>query len=351
MSQMNDELFLELVAKYLSQDISVIERKQLLEWVASSEDRRADFDEMIQLWSITNEYVEEPFEANTNAAWNKIDAALETTNDEKQTNEAKVISFNRYKIWIRVAAIFVFLGLGAWFFLDTDANHTIARLDIETGAEERKKWDLPDGSTVWLNENSKLKFVDSVGINQRWVSLEGEAFFDVKRDETKPFVIHSGDAVTTVLGTSFNVRAYPEEVNVEVSVETGKVRLERVDDRQEQVQLLAGNTGLYERTTEKVLKKEVKSENVNSWRTGKLTFSDVPVQTIVETLERHFGENIELSNPAIGNCIYKLEEQDADLDLILGMMAFGLDLEVNKTDSKIVISGDGKNCPKETSKN
>jgi ferric-dicitrate binding protein FerR (iron transport regulator) len=344
MSQMNDELFLELTAKYLSQEISASERQELLAWVAASEERQGRFDEMIQLWSITNEYVEETFETNTQKAWAKLDNVLDAPSkaDEKPPQEAKVISLNRFKIWTRVAAVIAFLGFGYWLFLNPSASETSMATVFQTTENQRKEVQLPDGSTVWLNENTTLRFVDSASINERWVSLEGEAFFDVERNEQKPFTIHAGESVTTVLGTSFNVRAYPQETIVEVTVESGKVKLE--NKVEEDVQLVAGKSGIYNQKSKKVRIRESKLENANAWRTKKLTFSHAPLNEIAATLERYFDTKIIFKDPELGKCTVNLEEQEAKLDDILFIFKITNDLIIERTDSTIIIDGDSSKC-------
>ncbi|MCI5084226.1 MAG: FecR domain-containing protein [Saprospiraceae bacterium] len=347
---MKDELFLDLIAKYLAQELSPQQEQELLDWAAASDENQARFEEMVQLWDITGDAAEPAFEtdlANFSAvkaeAWKRIDQATTATDNEK--TEAKVIQFSGLKIWMRVAAVIAFLGLGYWLFVQPEATPSSAFAKLyQTGEAEKREWTLPDGSTVWLNEKTRLRYVDSTAIGQRWVELSGEAFFDVERDENKPFVIHSGNAITSVLGTSFNVRAYPEEEQVEVTVETGLVRLAKADEKTEEVQLVAGNTGLYDDQKQKVIKRADKLENANAWRTGKLSFSDVRVSEIKQTLERQFDQKIKLVNPAIGDCQFKLEEQEANLELILKMMSFAMDLDIQTTDSLILIDGDTANC-------
>lgn len=344
MSQMNDELFLELTAKYLSQEISASERQELLAWVAASEDRQRRFDEMIQLWNITNEYVEETFETNTQKAWAKLDKVLDVPSkaDEKPTQEAKVISLNRFKIWTRVAAAIVFLGFGYWLFLNPKLSEPSMAIVFQTIENQSKEVQLPDGSTVWLNEKTTLRFIDSASINERWVSLEGEAFFDVERNEQKPFTIHAGESVTTVLGTSFNLRAYPQETIVEITVESGKVKLE--NKVKEEVQLVAGKSGIYDQNSKKVSIRKSKLENADAWRSQKLTFSHAPLEEIAETLERYFDKQFIFKNPALKKCTFHIEEQDAELEGILNMIEFGSPWTIQRTDSTIIIDGDPSGC-------
>ena len=109
-------------------------------------------------------------------------------------------------------------------------------------------FNLPDGSTVYLNKDSKLTYPNKFEGDERVVILEGECFFDVKKNPDKPFIIFSGNTKTEVLGTTFNLRAYPEQENVEVMVLTGRVKFSRITDETENkkmVNLTKQKKGIY----------------------------------------------------------------------------------------------------------
>jgi transmembrane sensor len=129
-----------------------------------------------------------------------------------------------------VAMLLIVFGLSFYFNPKTDNNLSRIKSDIplsdwakyENSSAKILKISLPDGSTVWLQPKTHLSYNQSDRV-YRQVNLKGEAFFDVKRDEARPFLIYSGKMTTKVLGTSFNVKAYPETEKFEVSVVTGKV--------------------------------------------------------------------------------------------------------------------------------
>ncbi|HVV02934.1 MAG TPA: FecR family protein, partial [Puia sp.] len=94
-----------------------------------------------------------------------------------------------------------------------------------TERSEYKYLLLPDSTQVWLNASSTLEFPEHFRTNKREVTLSGEAYFDVRHSEKTPFIIHTGKVSTTVLGTSFNIKAYPDRQHIIVSVSTGKVKV------------------------------------------------------------------------------------------------------------------------------
>lgn len=145
----------------------------------------------------------------------------------KQTKQVKLerAGKGRYGFRVVAAAAVVLIVTGLFFFRSTvwNAISPVHQLESTTLHTERRQLELPDGTRVWLSPNSKLKYPDQFGEGNRVVSLDGEAFFEVAHDARHPFIIHSGNVNTRVLGTSFNISAYPQQTEISVTLVTGKV--------------------------------------------------------------------------------------------------------------------------------
>lgn len=334
---MNDK-YLYLTSKYLTGEIAEAEREELFAWVDESEVNKAEFEEIQELWSLSAD-VEEDFDTDISVAWKKV--ANRTI-----AKEAKIIRYPWAKQLLRIAAV-ILVVVGAYWSIDK-WNQKAEDLVYQTAANEKTQITLPDGSKVWLNENTKLAFAEEFA--PRIVKLEGEAFFDVEHlTNDNPFEIRSGDTKTTVLGTSFNVRAYPEEQQVEVTVETGKVAFEKAekeeakDEKDTKVLLIAGDSGLFDRVERSVSKKELKNENANSWRTGQLSFANSQMRDVKEALERYFDIKINTSDEKILNCHFTGVYQKPELDQILEVLKFSLEIEIEKQQNKFTLVGKGCN--------
>ena len=345
---MADAKYIDLMAKYLTGNLSSPERTDLLEWAESSQENRQFFDEMVQLWSLSGSYEEEEFEADVPAAWSKLDKRIEKGSlGSGGGMSAKVIPLSRRFGFLRIAVAILLLvvaGFGwmnGWFSgMNAETPQTIA---YQTAKDENKEIQLPDGSVIQLNENTLLSYQDP--FDERIVELEGEAFFDVMHLDGKPFVIISGDTRTKVLGTSFNVRAYPEEEQVEVTVETGKVafgkQLDQELDSENTVLLEAGTSGVFDRNQDLVSKIEGQLDNANAWRTKLLKFDDVKLEQITRTLERYFDTTIIVNNKDILNCKFTYEDTDPKLKNVLESINFSTGLSYQQTDNGILIEGEG----------
>ena len=158
----------------------------------------------------------------------------------------------------RMAAIVIFtLGLGLVVYL-TLFNKQSQWIEIATSRKEIREIALPDGSKVWLNKGSTLRYGKELqSVAQREVWLEGEAYFEVVHKPQQPFVVHAAGAVTQVLGTSFNMRSYPDESTVAVDVLTGKVNFKLMaNESSESLVLETGNGAILDKKKVILQKKE-----------------------------------------------------------------------------------------------
>ncbi len=334
MNELNIET---LIAKYLAKEISETEEKTLMEWVERDPANQISFDEMKMIWGDSiPETID--FSSDQNEIWENIDILIETETVEPEVNQPIVKKLPFYSLRNIAAAIALLVGIGLWW---TNSTHP-AIIDVvafETGKDATKNIVLPDGSKITLNANSKLTYQSDFKI--RDVILEGEAFFEIARDTLHPFSIHSNGALTQVLGTSFNIRAYSNESEVEVTVVTGKVAFSKEKMAQtDKVILLPGNKAILKKEENKVVK-TLPTPNEMAWNTKKLIFDDTNMGDILKTLKRFYHLDIDLDNNAIKKCHFTGHFQNASIDEVLKALSFALNLESEKTSQKLIFKGKG----------
>ena len=219
---------------------------------------------------------------------------------------APVISINRSPRsvqWRKIAAVFLLavLASGTLFYFDALKTKSQQPVAVEEPIVEHSFIKLPDGSTVILNADSKLEFPESFdNLASREVYLTGEGFFDVKHDPTKPFIVHTGKLTTTVLGTAFNVKAFPGENDITVTVARGKVKVS------EDNKIL----GIIEHDQQITFNKEsthssqesVDSKQTVAWIERDIFFDDVTMEAAIEQLEDRFQVAIQFENKKIKAC-------------------------------------------------
>ncbi len=168
---------------------------------------------------------------------------------------------------------------------------------LKTGVGGSYKLTLSDGSEVWLNSNSSLHYPVTFSNNQRVVHLVGEAFFDVKRDEKRPFIVKtSNELEIKVLGTSFNVNAYSEKKDVSTVLVDGKVALNHNNNT---TVLEPGKLGLFSAESGKVEVRSVDTNIYTSWKEGEFVFENETIETIINRLRLWYEFNVKYENERI----------------------------------------------------
>jgi transmembrane sensor len=223
-----------------------------------------------------------------------------------------------------------------------DSDLQVKYSEISTELGQLSDVALPEGSLVFLNSSST--FIRPLGFSehQRVVQLSGEAYFEITPDANRPFIIHSNQLITEVLGTKFNVKAYPEEDIISVSVVEGTVRVKRKNLQSEEwVVIEAGEEYLLDHAT---LKEEVKGfsiDKVLGWREGKFVFESSPLERVLPMLSRKFDVEFVVENEQLNQCKLTAEFQNESLQTILDVISFANDIQYEYLGRKIILKGDG----------
>jgi len=193
-----------------------------------------------------------------------------------------------------------------------------------SGTEVSSPIALSDGSHIVLNSGSELNFPEKFGSHGREVYFWGEAFFEIASDPSRPFVIETGDARIKVLGTSFNVKAYPGTGITEVVVNTGTVLLFYVDKNDNvlgQVILHKGDKGVYNRITHKLAKMLNDDLNFISWKTGMLVFNETSLDKVMDVVGKKYGVTFRTNNPELYRLKLTATFDNESLDSVLEVLS------------------------------
>jgi len=236
---------------------------------------------------------------------------------------------NRVYAYAAVTIVTV-LSLVSWWIFNSSATHgTPAAADLLADDDsrlqehvipkgKRSRILLEDGTQVWMNANSKLEYDDNfLEGATREVTLEGEAYFDVTPDKSRPFIVHIHGVDIKVLGTSFNVKGYVDESQVEATLVHGKITIAGRGD-QDQVTLAANQRAVFLRENKKLLvENNVETDTYTSWRKGVLVFEDQPLYEILPVLERTFNVTIHTEAGAALDCRFTAKIKNKSLQDVL----------------------------------
>ncbi|MGK2863198.1 MAG: FecR family protein, partial [Chitinophagaceae bacterium] len=205
----------ELLVKYLADEATPPEQTMVEEWISLNTINRQYFLHFQQIWN-ESQKVAATATADENKAWQRFQKKIKTADQAKRKT--------RIPGWWRVAASILFIAGAAWLTVSIINNQSVSpEMQRITSVNEVIKDTLPDGSVATLNKHSALTYPSSFKGKTRNVKLKGEAFFSVKPDRQKPFIIEANDVQVKVVGTSFNIRT--DNGSTEVIVETGMVQV------------------------------------------------------------------------------------------------------------------------------
>ncbi len=315
-----------LFAKFFAGEATAIEVAQIENWASQSEDNQLEFERLAMVWKDLGALNDAPaVEVDTDKAWEKLNSRIEAETTSPKRSLAKV--------WRVAAAVVLLLG-GAWL-----AQSLLSPAQLEIAAANTPiEQTLPDGSSVALNAHAVLTYPEGFDRDARRVALEGEAFFEVVRDTTQPFVVDAGAVSITVLGTSFNVNATKDCDSTVVYVATGKVA---VTHRENEIILTPGMTGVYYKQTGALNIVETANRNDQFWRTKTLEFKRTRLAEVIKTLNRHYGTTIVLANDAIGNCRLTAVFEGETVDEVLELLSIQFDLTITRSGANITLNGSG----------
>jgi transmembrane sensor len=270
-------------------------------------------------------------------AWSRVEQNIHQT--------PRSILFYR-KIWVNpvyrlVAAVIViaFVVAGGYFLLNNSTGGSQV-LELTSSQKIINTFALPDGSLVSLNSKTKVLYPETFTGNTREVSIEGEAFFEVKPDKNKPFIIHAGKAQIKVLGTSFSVNAYPENRQVEVIVQTGKVQVVNKSSETanaNELILVPGDKGTLVYANNSLLKAKNQDPNFISWKTRALIFKATPLREVINDLGKVYKVNIRLADPKLNDLLLTAQFNNYPLEFILKVIENTFQLDVEEVDGQYLL--------------
>ncbi|WP_057937346.1 FecR family protein [Algoriphagus resistens] len=281
----------ELLAKWLSNTATEDELAILKKWATQSEENLKLIENLQKTWSEDNS---EPLLVNVDAKANEIWASAM----KEMPKQAR----RRY-LWIRYAAAILILSCSFfWLLSRADFGQTaqedvlsIARTYIlrENAPGQKTKVNLPDGSIAFLNSSSSIKYSNGFDGAERRIILKGEAFFEVAKDATKPFVVESNNIETIALGTAFNVNAFNLN-EIRISLVEGKVRINQAETADEVAILSPGFELVVNTSTQEFLNQPFEYEDVIGWKEGRLVFNHASLEEVSLRLERWYAVDITL---------------------------------------------------------
>lgn len=327
-----------MMLKHLKKESSPEEEQLLKEWLAENPENRTLFEKMQSLWMLTGD-VPVDFDPDADAAWQKVKMKTGMANEPTNNKEAKVFRLSDYMPVIKIAAS-VFIVLTAIFMLRSFLTEEVKMVTLRT-SNAKKSFILPDSSEVWLNKNSSLTFTEGFNDGKREVSLKGEGYFEIRKDAGRTFSVLGNASRIIVLGTSFNVKAVPEQIE-SVQVFTGKVKFGKKLDESDAVVLTPGYSAAIKGNKVNVTQFSGNKEGL-SWKTEQLEFNNSTLEEVVAEIENYYEISILIQPISLKKCRFTGTFSKPDLKEMLQVIALSMDVKITEDKNGYLISGKG--CP------
>lgn len=316
-----------IVGKYLGGKESKEELALLRIWLGRASKNQEIFNKLKEEKNI-GEAIEAYETYNKELAW------------ERYRQRVTALTFRNVLFRWKVAAVFFFLvgcaGIlsyinNEWLTPSTSDN-TFTTISTNNG--QNSKIILPDSSVVWISSGTTLSYNTNFSVKNRLIKLSGQAFFQVARNEEIPLIVTCNELKVKVLGTKFDVSAYPEDRNVSVILESGSIELLKVHDQSFKLKLNPGEVAEFDVERKELLVSKEGSYKFTSWKDGILILKNDPMSEVFKKLERWYNIDIDVKNDKVNQLIFNATIVNENVEEIFDLIKFscGINYEIIPSD-------------------
>ncbi len=319
----------ELIASYLSGEATLEEVAIVDRWREADGDNQKYFEHLRLIFERAAR-TGSAISFDTDQAWERL---------RENLAKGKSVPMRRHKrstLLLKIAASMILCVVAGIFAYRNLATGNIQSTEVLAGAETRLDT-LPDGTAVFLNRHSNIYYKFDRRSDSHTAALQGEAYFDIKRDDSETFIVTAGETLIKDIGTSFNVTAYPEANTIEVVVDEGEVQFYRSDHPG--VNIRAGERGIYDRVS-RTFTISAPDPNATAYKTRSFTFSNRRLESVVQSLNNVYDTSIHIDENLRG-CKLTVAFQGERIEEIAAVIAETLGLSVAREGDMIRLHGEG----------
>ena len=348
MDQNHTDIDENLLLQYLLGKSDPVQETAVQAWLNAESGNRRVLDRLESLWVESGRLTPAPVAVDVNRAWKRVSSRM--AHHEKSKFRIGELVIPVYRIssrnLVRAAAVIILL-IGS-YAIYRFTNLPLKK--VELASETMIIHDtLPDGSKVYLNMYSTLLYPEHFKEACREVTLNGDAYFEIKPDEKQPFIVHAGKAVVRVLGTSFRVNTNPDGVadtdgSVKVTVYQGRVAFFNVGGEiadTTSLVMLAGESGILKRGALYPSMTEAPSPDDHFWANRSLDFRNISLSMVFALLEKYYPVKITTSDPAIAKCRLTASFVNEPADRIIAVIAASFGLQIEMQGQNVHLTGHG----------
>ncbi len=328
----------EKLVAFLNGELSPEESESIRDWYAESTEGKQELEQLEQVWGLADRLTQMEG-IDKKRARNNIELKLSAPNHKWKV-------FRLY--FQKAAAILIFpILLLTTYVIFQKQDQNIAEQEIVAAYGTRSQITLPDGSKVWLNSGSTLQYGADFNRNSRTVHLMGEAYFEVQSDQSRPFDVVTEKYTVRAVGTAFNIFSYDKD-EFYTSLEKGHTQIFKAGQQDQAPPLLKMTPGqrvVLNQEQNKLVLTNTNVSQYSTWREGKLTFKNTPMEEVIAKLKRWFNVTIELKDREALSYRYTAVFENETIQEVLEMLSFSAPIDYRIIPGK---SRDGDSSSKPT---
>ncbi len=291
---------IETLRRFFSKSDTTADLKNLFLWFNSEKGHSEINHDLDHLWQSIE--IDESIPVNSQKMMANIRKGI-------QPKKGRSLKTNFLRFVPYAAMLVITIGFSVLFYytrisLQPNNSEIVSYTSVIAENGQKSKIILPDSSIVWLNSGTTLSYNTNFAENSRNINLKGQAFFQVTKNKKMPLIVHCNDLSVKVLGTKFDVNAYPETGKVSVVLESGSVQLLHNHIKSFNYTLKPSELADFDIAAKKVAIKNTDIQKFTSWKDGILIFKDDPMKQVIEKLERWYNIKIDVSDPEVYNSIF-----------------------------------------------
>ena len=355
LQQFNSEID-DLLIRYQIGTASPDERHQILSWLKEDKDHARYFDQLKDLYQL-GKVTKEPSGFDSNVSLERIKRKFYQIQYKELKNIDKQPSSPRFSIKVIISAaasilLAISLGFFGRYFLEEKSilqvGKSIVYNEITTPLGSRSHVTLPDGTRVWLNAGSKIRYAMDFLKGDREIALTGEAFFEVSKIKNKRFIVKTSDLAIKVWGTKFNVRAYSDDAIIQTTLVEGSVSIQKLNGKMQEREtyLTPNQTAIFHKNIHNTNKQKVNSKiaalksdsllkiepKINtvlytSWKDAKWIIEGQTLGSLAKEFERRYNVQITFDNEAIKNYKFNGILTDETFEQVLKVIRFSAPID------------------------
>lgn len=283
----------DLIVRFFTDDLTASERLELDAWKAESPDNRAHFGQLEEIW----------FSVAASDAGRRFHKEQAYDRFQQRVAEALAARQPRRRRWanlLKYAAVAV-LTVGLFSYLSYITGRqgllgALADIRVEAPLGSTTRMQLPDGTRVWLNAGSTVRYSQGFGVKNREVKLTGEGYFEVTKNEQLPFTVASGNISVRVLGTKFNFRDYATDEEAVVDLAEGSVAFDVAGRSDRRYQLRPNQRAVFSKTSRRVYIGDCVATNASQWTDGTIVLDGKSMKDIALQLSRSYNADVEIKS-------------------------------------------------------